>query len=202
MIHRRNSPRSIKAANKKFSRHLHTMRCDTRQPAKEQLKHRRLYKAIAICQLFQQDFPAAFDTGFKNLGQCVSFLIHQPSPTPTPTPSSSPTASPSPTPSLTPALPTTDRHHRSHRHLRPNCRHRIHHPLLSLVSLASPRRRDRRLRCHHRSLPAPELRFPIWHRCQPGSASPTNQAWSSPRGLGQRTRQHRIKTTRAHPTVP
>jgi len=58
------------------------MGCDMRQPAKEQLKHRRLYKAIAICQLLQQDFPAAFDTGFKNLGQCVSFLIHQPNPTP------------------------------------------------------------------------------------------------------------------------
>ena len=51
---------------------------------------------VSVCKLLQQNFTSTFDTRFKNLGQCVSFLIHQPTPTPTPSPS--PTASPSPTP--------------------------------------------------------------------------------------------------------
>ena len=47
---------------------------------------------VGVCKLLQQNFTSTFDTRFKNLGQCVSFLIHHPTPSP------SPTASPSPTP--------------------------------------------------------------------------------------------------------
>lgn len=48
--------------------------------------------AVAVCKLFQQLDPTTFDARFKNLGECVSFLNHPPTPTPT--------ASPTPTPTL------------------------------------------------------------------------------------------------------
>lgn len=46
--------------------------------------------AVAVCRLFQQLDPTAFDARFKNLGKCVSFLNHPPTPTPTTTPTPTP----------------------------------------------------------------------------------------------------------------
>jgi len=64
---------------------------------------------VTVCKFLRQQSPTDFDTNFKNLGDCVSTLIHTstPSPTVSPTPTASPTptpmASPSPTPSPTPS---------------------------------------------------------------------------------------------------
>jgi hypothetical protein len=57
---------------------------------------------VSVCKLVQQQFPEIFDTRFKNLGECVSFLIHPPTPTPSPSPTVSPSPSPSPTPTPSP----------------------------------------------------------------------------------------------------
>lgn len=60
---------------------------------------------VSACKLIQERFPEAFNTRFRNLGECVAFLIRQPTPTPTPSPA--PTGSPSPSPSPAPTLSPT-----------------------------------------------------------------------------------------------
>jgi hypothetical protein len=51
---------------------------------------------VSVCKEIQQQYPAAFNALFKNRGECVSTLNHQPSKSPIPSPS--PTSSPSLTP--------------------------------------------------------------------------------------------------------
>lgn len=58
---------------------------------------------VSACKLIQQRLLEVFDARFRNLGECVSFLIRQPTPTPSPSPTGSPSPSPSPTPSPAPS---------------------------------------------------------------------------------------------------
>ena len=37
---------------------------------------------VSVCKEIQQQYPTAFNALFKNLGDCVSTLNHQPSPSP------------------------------------------------------------------------------------------------------------------------
>jgi hypothetical protein len=50
----------------------------------------------AVCKQFRQQYPDVFNIAFNNLGNCVSTLNGQRSPSPTPQPSPSPTPSPAP----------------------------------------------------------------------------------------------------------